>query len=53
MATVHALHQLLAPLSGLDASRTAAFARDLTSLLDAPLNAPREPPNQPRRPGHA
>jgi DNA-binding MarR family transcriptional regulator len=54
MATVHALlDQLLAPLGGLDAARTAALVRDLTSLLNAPLSAPREPPNQPRRSRHA
>ena len=54
MASVHALlDQLLAPLGGVDASRIAPLARNLTSLIDAPLNAPHEPPNQPRRPRHA
>jgi hypothetical protein len=54
MATVHALlDQPLAPLGGLDAPCIAALARDLTSLLDAPLNARANPTNQPRRSRHA
>ncbi|MEY9967962.1 DNA-binding MarR family transcriptional regulator [Streptacidiphilus sp. MAP12-16] len=41
IATVEALlDQLLDPLGGLDDPRTAALVRDLTSLLDAPLNPP-------------
>lgn len=39
IATVHALvDRLLAPLGGRDDPRTAAFVRDLTTLLDAPLD---------------
>ncbi|MEH1016891.1 MarR family transcriptional regulator [Micromonospora sp. CPCC 206060] len=34
------LDQLLAPLGGLAAPRTAAFARELTALLDVPLDPP-------------
>ena len=41
MATVQALQdRLLAPLGGRDDPRTAAFVRDLTALLDAPLDPP-------------
>jgi len=36
------LDQLLAPLGGLGAPRTEAFARDITTLLDMPLD-PRTP----------
>ncbi|MGW0630529.1 MarR family winged helix-turn-helix transcriptional regulator [Streptomyces sp. NPDC002758] len=32
------LQQLLAPLGGLDSDRTRAFTRELTTLLDAPLD---------------
>ncbi|MFF7314064.1 MarR family transcriptional regulator [Streptomyces sp. NPDC008137] len=32
------LQQLLEPLGGLDSARTREFARDLTTLLDAPLD---------------
>lgn len=32
------LQQLLAPLGGLDSARTREFTRDLTILLDAPLD---------------
>ncbi|MEV0401743.1 MarR family transcriptional regulator [Actinoallomurus sp. NPDC050550] len=35
------LDQLLAPLGGQDDARTAAFVRDLTALLDAPLDRSR------------
>jgi MarR family transcriptional regulator, organic hydroperoxide resistance regulator len=34
------LDQLLAPLGGLDGRRTQLLARDLTALLDVPLDAP-------------
>ncbi|MFJ3581806.1 MarR family winged helix-turn-helix transcriptional regulator [Streptomyces sp. NPDC090127] len=34
------LHQLLAPLGGLDAPRTHAFTAELTTLLDVPLADP-------------
>ncbi|MET9479528.1 MarR family transcriptional regulator [Streptomyces sp. NPDC006638] len=41
MATVQDLmDRLLAPLGGRDDSRTAALVRDLTALLDAPLEPP-------------
>ncbi|GAA4620605.1 MarR family transcriptional regulator [Actinoallomurus vinaceus] len=36
------LDQLLAPLGGQDDARTAAFVRDLTALLDAPLDRSRK-----------
>ncbi|MBE1605971.1 MarR family winged helix-turn-helix transcriptional regulator [Actinopolymorpha pittospori] len=40
METVqHLLDQLLAPLGGLDGRATARFVRDLTTLLDTPLDA--------------
>jgi MarR family transcriptional regulator, organic hydroperoxide resistance regulator len=53
MPSDHALlDQLLASLGGVDASRTAALARELTSLLDAPLNALTNH-HQPRRLRHA
>ncbi len=32
------LQQLMAPLGGLDSARTREFTRDLTALLDAPLD---------------
>ncbi|MFF4750940.1 MarR family winged helix-turn-helix transcriptional regulator [Streptomyces sp. NPDC002514] len=39
---IHVVHgllqQLLAPLGGLDGERTREFTRDLTALLDAPLD---------------
>jgi DNA-binding MarR family transcriptional regulator len=34
------LEQLLAPFGGLDSERTRDFKRDLTTLLDAPLDPP-------------
>ncbi|MEG3627916.1 MarR family winged helix-turn-helix transcriptional regulator [Streptomyces poriticola] len=34
------LEQLLEPLGGLDGPRTREFTRDLTALLDAPLDPP-------------
>jgi DNA-binding MarR family transcriptional regulator len=34
------LEQLLAPFGGLDSERTRDFKRDLTTLLDAPLEPP-------------
>lgn len=37
------LDRLLAPLGGGDGQRTAAFIRDLTVLLDAPLGPPAKP----------
>lgn len=41
IATVQVLlDRLLAPLGGRDDPRTAAFVRDLTALLDAPLDPP-------------
>lgn len=41
IATVHALvGRLLEPLGGRDDPRTAAFVRDLATLLDAPLDDP-------------
>jgi DNA-binding MarR family transcriptional regulator len=41
IATVQVLlDRLLAPLGGQDDPRTAAFVRDLTVLLDAPLDPP-------------
>lgn len=41
IATVHELlDRLLEPLGGRDHPRTAAFVRDLTALLDAPLDPP-------------
>ena len=41
IATVQVLlDQLLAPLGGMDDPRTAALMRDLTALLDAPLQPP-------------
>jgi DNA-binding MarR family transcriptional regulator len=40
-ATVHGLlGELLAPLGGRDSARTERFVRDLSVLLDAPLNPP-------------
>ncbi|MCO6004273.1 MarR family transcriptional regulator [Actinoallomurus purpureus] len=36
------LDRLLAPLGGQDGSRTEAFVRDLTALLDAPLDPPHQ-----------
>ncbi|MFJ5775556.1 MarR family winged helix-turn-helix transcriptional regulator [Streptomyces sp. NPDC093094] len=40
---VHALlERLLAPLGGLDGERTREFARDLATLLDAPLDPSHE-----------
>ncbi|MFH9011289.1 MarR family winged helix-turn-helix transcriptional regulator [Streptomyces sp. NPDC017943] len=39
ITVVHGLlQQLLEPLGGLDGTRTRAFVRDLTALLDAPLD---------------
>ncbi|MGW3988093.1 MarR family winged helix-turn-helix transcriptional regulator [Streptomyces sp. NPDC004830] len=39
ITVVHGLlQQLLDPLGGLDGTRTRAFVRDLTALLDAPLD---------------
>ena len=44
IATVQALlDQLLSPLGGLDDPRTAALVRDLTILLNAPLDSGRRP----------
>lgn len=44
MRTVRVLlDRLLAPLGGLDDPRTAALSRDLTALLDAPLDVPPDP----------
>jgi DNA-binding MarR family transcriptional regulator len=34
------LDQLMAPLGGLDATRSETFTRDLVALLDAPLDPP-------------
>ncbi|MFI6374445.1 MarR family winged helix-turn-helix transcriptional regulator [Streptomyces sp. NPDC050546] len=43
ISVVHGLlQQLLEPLGGLDSARTREFARDLTALLDAPLDPLRE-----------
>ena len=38
------LEQLLAPLGGLDSARTREFRRELTTLLDAPLDVSVDPP---------
>ncbi|WP_215453912.1 MarR family winged helix-turn-helix transcriptional regulator [Streptomyces sp. ATCC 21386] len=37
------MDQLLEPLGGLDGTRTRAFARELTTLLDVPLDMPLVP----------
>jgi hypothetical protein len=36
------MDQLLEPLGGLDGTRTEVFARELTILLDTPLDFPTE-----------
>jgi len=40
------LEQLLAPLGGLDSTRTREFKRELSLLLDTPLDAPPDPTNE-------
>jgi MarR family transcriptional regulator, organic hydroperoxide resistance regulator len=40
------LDQLLTPLGGLDGPRTAVFVRELTALLDAPLDPPTVSPSK-------
>lgn len=40
------LDQLLAPLGGLDGTRTRDFQRELTALLDAPLDPTNEIPEE-------
>ncbi|WP_329270434.1 MarR family winged helix-turn-helix transcriptional regulator [Streptomyces pseudovenezuelae] len=40
------LEQLLAPLGGLDSARTREFKRELTTLLDAPLDPTHENPKE-------